>query len=79
MFLTELIILRLNLDNVKLVELLVRNGANVTNDTTSMYWAILHGNVEMAELLLTTGSNPNARDKNNWTSLHHASDFGMFN
>lgn len=43
---------------------------------TSLHWAAKHGSMEMANILLASGADPDAQDNNGWSVLIYAASFG---
>ena len=52
------------------------NDAMVSNRQTALHLAAVHGHKDVAQVLLETGANPNARSKVGYTPLHFAAGMG---
>ncbi|HFU76214.1 MAG TPA: ankyrin repeat domain-containing protein [Arcobacter sp.] len=66
--------------NIKIVELLLKNGTDVNylniDYLTPLHHAVIFGDLEIVRLLLTYKADVNAQDKQGLTPLHYAADLG---
>ena len=68
--------------NVRLLNFLIYNGANVDSETTLKFTPLIiacqKGFEETAHILISSGSDINSRDIYNNTPLHYCSQYGIF-
>jgi ankyrin repeat protein len=67
----------------RVVDVLIRNGCNVNNQTeamrsTSLHLAVMEKQEGIVELLLQHGADPNVEDIDFCTPLHYAAEYSLF-